>query len=232
MRHSATPDVASTPLRLNLGSGPHAEPGWINVDKSWSLRASRHQWLVEALFRVGIFDEHQRNTRWPEQVRQHDLTRGLPWMDGSAEAIYSSHMLEHFDRHEAVGLLNECRRVLQPGGVLRLALPDLNAAARRYLRASENGEPDAADALLGFLYLVPNYREMSLIRRTILRALHHPHMWMYDEASLCRMLTDAGFTGAAPVAFREGACPDLATLETRSDDVFERSTFFVEAMRP
>ena len=58
----------------------------------------------------------------------------LPFADGAAALVYASHVFEYFDRQEAPLVLREWRRVLRPGGVLRLAVPDFEAVARLYLR--------------------------------------------------------------------------------------------------
>lgn len=95
----------TAPRLLNLGCGSRFHPAWTNVDL-----VSRH----------------------PE-VMACDLSQGLPFKDGCMDAVYASHMLEHLDRAKAPELLAECRRVLRPGGVLRLAVPDLEAVARLYV---------------------------------------------------------------------------------------------------
>jgi len=68
------------------------------------------------------------------QVLECDLSHGICFPDGSMDAVYASHMLEHLDRHAVPALLAECRRVLRPGGVLRLAVPDFEAMARLYVQ--------------------------------------------------------------------------------------------------
>jgi len=52
--------------------------------------------------------------------------------DNSVELIYASHVLEHFGRNEIDQVLREWFRVLRPGGILRLAVPDFAAVALRY----------------------------------------------------------------------------------------------------
>lgn len=49
--------------------------------------------------------------------------------DGSVDAVWSSHNLEHLDAHEVPRALREFLRVLRPGGHLLLAVPDLQAVA-------------------------------------------------------------------------------------------------------
>ena len=51
--------------------------------------------------------------------------------------VYHSHLLEHFSKCDARKLLKECFRVLKTGGVIRIAVPDLEKIAREYLRNLE-----------------------------------------------------------------------------------------------
>src|SRR5437867_1291748 len=91
--------LASLPkkgLCVNLGCGYRPRKGWINVDRS----------------------------RGPEVQVVWDLTRRLPFPDSSCSAIFSEHFIEHVSKEDAARLLNECHRVLQNGGVLRLSTPD------------------------------------------------------------------------------------------------------------
>lgn len=51
--------------------------------------------------------------------------------------VYHSHLLEHFSRHNALNFAQECYRVLKPGGIIRVAVPDLERIARMYLHSLE-----------------------------------------------------------------------------------------------
>jgi SAM-dependent methyltransferase len=62
-----------------------------------------------------------------------DLGKPLPFADVSVDALYHSHVLEHLSREQAQQLIAECARVLRPGGILRVVVPDLETAARLYL---------------------------------------------------------------------------------------------------
>lgn len=87
-----------------------------------------------------------------------DLTRKLPLADRSLDAIYGYHVLEHLDRHESRALLQECRRVLRPGGWLRISTPDFKHQVASYLGALEavRARPgdSAAKTRLEFMRLV------------------------------------------------------------------------------
>lgn len=66
-------------------------------------------------------------------VLAHDLRQALPFADGAFAAVYHSHVLEHLPRERALPFLKECHRVLQPGGILRVAVPDLETIVELYL---------------------------------------------------------------------------------------------------
>lgn len=104
---------------LNLGCGSRFHDDWVNLD----VAAPAYQVLV------------------------HDAAHGLPFPDGSFDAVYQSHVLEHVARERVPALLRECFRILKPGGVLRVVVPDLEAACRAYLdalAAIDHGEAAAA----------------------------------------------------------------------------------------
>jgi glycosyltransferase involved in cell wall biosynthesis len=95
------------PRLLNLGCGDSFHSDWVNLDL-----ACAH----------------------PE-VLAYDLHLGIPFADDSFDVIYHSHVLEHLERPYAEHLARECFRALKPGGLLRVAVPDLEDIARSYLAA-------------------------------------------------------------------------------------------------
>ncbi len=62
-----------------------------------------------------------------------DLRKKLPFSENSFDLVYHSHVLEHFTCPEAKKLLGECYRVLKPGGIIRVVVPDLENITREYL---------------------------------------------------------------------------------------------------
>ena len=75
------------------------------------------------------------------EVRAWDVRRPLPFGDGTVDAVYHSHLLEHLDAGAARAFLGECFRILRPGGTIRIAVPDLEGIARAYVRALETLTP-------------------------------------------------------------------------------------------
>lgn len=63
--------------------------------------------------------------------------RKLPFEDGEADEIYSSHLIEHFDFREAFDVLKEWQRVLKPEGILIIETPDFEASCKKFLEIGE-----------------------------------------------------------------------------------------------
>lgn len=126
---------------LNLGCGYQTSPRCINID--WSvpirLKGSRLGRRIAPL----VLDGERRRAydAMDGEVLRHDLRKGIPFDSGSVDAVYHSHLLEHLDREAVPGFLAEVRRVLRPGGIHRIVVPDLERDARAYLASL-----DAADA--------------------------------------------------------------------------------------
>jgi predicted SAM-dependent methyltransferase len=94
---------------LNLGCGNRYHPKWINIDI---------------------------NAKHPN-VFSLDVCKGIPLEDNCCEAVYHSHLLEHLKRIDARFLMKECFRVLRRGGVIRVAVPDLEKICKIYLKKYE-----------------------------------------------------------------------------------------------
>src|SRR6266496_1968115 len=206
----------SRDVRINLGSGTTAPAGWINLDRSPGIFVAGVPGLRAVLRRLRILSGPQAETTWASNVRRHDVTRGLPFPDGFAEAIYASHLLEHLPRDAAVRLVQECRRVLRPHGVLRLALPDLRAMAERYVR---DGEPGAAHAFVRATGLGVEQQKRRWAR-LVGAVSGAQHKWMYDERSTVELCRSSGFAQVTVCRYRIGRCPDLAGVEHRKDSIF------------
>jgi predicted SAM-dependent methyltransferase len=102
----------------------------------------------------------------------------LPFDDGSASLVYASHVLEHFDRLSYREVLKEWFRVLAPGGVLRLAVPDFAACASIYY---EQGLKDGLTGLVGLI--VGGQRDE-----------YDFHKMIFDEPFLTKALLETGFS--------------------------------------
>ncbi|HVD25145.1 MAG TPA: methyltransferase domain-containing protein [Gaiellaceae bacterium] len=127
-------------VRLHLGSGPVRKDGWVNIDL------------------VG----DDVDLSW-------NILKPLPFSDGSVDAIFHEHVLEHLSIEDGYGLARESYRLLRPGGVLRIGVPDCGTP--------DVGWPDAPTRLLA---LHEFFAEAG-------------HQTMYDAETLGLLLRAAGF---------------------------------------
>ena len=174
-------------LYVQYGAGWSAPEGWVSFDSSPTLWLERLP-VVGRLVRVN-------SQRFPEATRFGDIVKGLPVADGSARAVYASHVLEHLSRNDVEIALANTLRILEPGGVFRLIVPDLQARARRYLVRAEANDTGAADDFMMETMLGLRARPRTLLGR--LRSLigNSDHLWMYDEAAMCALMEKVGFAG-------------------------------------
>jgi SAM-dependent methyltransferase len=172
---------ASRGLQLHIGSGESPLPGWINID-------------------AGAADLRM-DVRW-----------GLPFADRSAELVLMSHVLEHFYYPgEALAVLKDVRRVLAPGGRLRVVVPDIEKCLRAYAeddaaffaarRRTWTWWPPAGTRLEDFLA----YAGAGASPANALDG----HKYGYDFATLRRLLKRAGFRIVERSNFMASAEPRL-----------------------
>ncbi|MDQ4142592.1 MAG: class I SAM-dependent methyltransferase [Actinomycetota bacterium] len=224
---------------LNLGSGPRTSPHCVNIDWSPYLRLKRNPLAsrVAPLFLTG--KRRERFLALDRNVLVHDLRQALPMPDGSADAVYHSHVLEHFDRQLVPAFLAEIRRVLKPGGVHRVVVPDLEASCRRYLdhvdRCMDHPEAmgdhdDHVAALIeqmvrreatGSSAQPPFRRRFENWLFGDARRRGETHQWMYDSINLTTTLEAAGFREIVKVDYRSSAIPiwDEIQLDRTQDGV-------------
>jgi len=183
---------------IQIGCGQSPITGWVNYDNSPSVRLAK---LSPALIQLGgklkLLDSQSigyvRFCR-SNGIGYCDATRHIPWPDASVEAIYSSHMIEHLDRHDADLFLREARRVLRPGGVIRLSTPGL-----KQLVAAYAGHGNGDRFIESLFTCVDRPRSLLARLRDAFTGPRH-HLWLYDEPSLCALLERNGFHQATALS--------------------------------
>ena len=217
-------DAGATPTkmdRLNLGCGPYAPAGWLNLDGSWNAWLSNHSYLRKALKAIGALGKNGLGIKWNVRPIVHDLTKPLPFRKNSIAFIYAAHVIEHLYLADAQRLLHECLRVLRPGGVIRLVVPDLRSMVSTYLKNKNGGSPSrqervsAADQLnerLGFRSPAPPTGNPLFKFYSLWKDFHH-HKWMYDSDSLIGYMENAGFKAVSEKAYLQSEIPGIEEVE-------------------
>jgi len=277
--------TAVMPQMLNLGCGYRFHPAWVNVD------------IAPAAPEV---------TRW-------DVVRGIPFPDQHFDVVYHSHMIEHLRRSAVPAFLRECHRALKPGGIMRVATPDLERLCTVYLdtlRAADAADHEwmvielldqtvrekSGGGMLDYLRqqplanedfvlerigeegrgllqavrgrseahsaAAPNglkrrlgravRRQSARVREALLKNWYgadalealaigkfrlsgEVHQWLYDRASLARVLMTAGFCDPVVRGAAESAIPGWSAFSldtTTSGTVFKPDSMFMEVSKP
>ena len=195
-------------LKLHIGCGKGNLPGWINIDVDPAPLALNVLW-------------------------------GLPFPDRSASHVFVSHMLEHlFFPRDVRFFLAELRRVVAPGGVVRIVVPDIGKCIEAYTsndrlffasrRETWDWWPENATRLEDFLAYAGVGAEPAY--------LFEAHKYGYDLETLAKVLGEAGFEHVRQSAYMASDDPAL-----RVDDVSavakaqygeHHYSLFVEATAP
>jgi hypothetical protein len=173
--------------RLNFGCGPQPLPGWFNVDRQPG----------------------------PGIDLVADVRGGLPLPPHGMDCAVAMHVLQDLAWPEIVPALVELRRVLMPGGVLRIGVPDLDRAIDAY-RAGRHD-----------YFHVPDRDARCLGAKLVTQIIWYGSVrtpFTFDFA--CELLGRAGFRAPTRCSFGHSASGDaaLTALDNR-----ERETLFVEA---
>ena len=188
-------------LLVNIGSGKMGKEGWINVD---------------------LFPARGVNC-------VYDSRKSLPFANESVKAIFTEHFFEHIDYTEEVPLfLRECWRVLEPGGVIRIIVPDSEKYIRAYcegwdaLRVLRGVKEDGVDP-----YFPNTYKNAMELFNTVFRQ-EYQHKWMYDFDNLRDVLEHFGFADVARCVVGESRLEGLA-IDTPAR---AHESLYVEASKP
>jgi len=201
-------DAGTRGLRLHIGCGKGHLPGWINIDVHPAPLAL-------------------------------NVLRGLPFADGAATHVFVSHLLEHlYYPRDVQAFLAELRRVLAPGGIVRIVVPDIQQCIEAYTnrdreffasrRETWPWWPENPTRLEDFLAYAGAGPEPAY--------LFEAHKYGYDFETLERVLAAAGFTAVTPSTYMASAHPEL-----RVDDISAVAramygqryySLFVEASKP
>ncbi len=167
-------------LSVNLGSGGTGLPGWINID------ARPHHADIYIAY---------------------DIRRSLPFENGHVKRIFAEHVIEHIDfRDDIPQVFREFHRVLEPGGTVRIIVPDV----ARFISAYVHRSREEFAALRWNLDTLPSdiYTPLHIVNHLFHQNGEHLFGWDFETMEFA--LKRAGFTDIRKQSFRVSVDPVLA----------------------
>lgn len=163
---------------LHLGAGRDVRAGWVNVDV-WPTDPPKVEGAT---------------------VVNHDLRTGLPVPPASCRRIYSSHFFEHLPWDAGESLLSQCFEALAIDGRFRMAVPDFELLARKYV---EGDEEFFASAMPRSGFPIHSRPGAESIIDWINYGIYQDteHVCMFDGQKAVRLLTATGFRDARVTPF-------------------------------
>ncbi len=143
-----------------------------------------------------------------------DLSRRLPLPDNRFAGAQCEHVFEHFTQEDGLALAREVHRVLAPGGIFRVIVPDAGLLLDRYVnRPAElvNYRPGTAmEVVNGF------FRQ------------RYEHQFLYDFETLEATLQSAGFNSVTRSKCRQSSLLELTGID---EPAYEWESLYVEAQK-
>jgi len=181
---------------------------WENFDASVTLKIER----IPLLGRL-----YTKNPqRFPPNVKPGDIVKGLPVPEGSCRGVYASHVLEHLALEDFHAALDNTKRLLGPDGIFRVVVPDLEWAAREYVRRLEAGDTQANALFLQATGLGAIRRGRGVFGLVHKWLNTSEHLWMWDAESLAHALRQHGFAGIRRCGFGDCLDPMFALVESQA----------------
>lgn len=164
-----------------------------------------------------------------------NATQRMPFQNNTFDFIFTEHMIEHIGYRSARQFVQECYRVLRPGGVLRVSTPDLGVVTAMYANPVAlpvdryidflTRRTEAASSLTKKAFAVNNY------------FYNWGHTFLFDRGTLATVLEAAGFTTLTWHAPQESDHVELRGLEKHGllvgDEEFNAwQSMTVEATKP
>lgn len=186
------------PVKITIGSGLKPVDGWINTDVVW---------------RGGGY---------------LDATRPWPIPAGSVDFIYADNVIEHLTLAQGRLAFKHAFEALKPGGVIRLATPDVGAVASQYLENGELAEEGMArNRELGHSDF---YHSVQLLQQVFVGHKHYLG-FCYDYESISSEMAKVGFD-VHRAASGQSDYPELKNLEARQHPAEQATCLIVEGIRP
>jgi predicted SAM-dependent methyltransferase len=179
--------AASGISKLQLGSGSAVPEGWLGTD---------------------IFPQSDR-------VMYLDAAKPYPFGDDTFEYVHSEHLIEHLSWQEGLSMLRECRRVMKPGGTIRVATPDLEVLIGLYTNQGDPLNKRYVEWITDACLDGVNVYKAAFVINNAFR--NWGHQFLYDGETLEMAMRAAGFTDIVRRRVGESEDENLRGIESHGE---------------
>lgn len=120
-----------------------------------------------------------------------DATLPFPFPDHCFDFVFSEHMIEHIPFKYGLHMLAECKRVLKPGGVVRIATPNLRNIIGLITSPTPETNRYLDWSLEKFQLPTGQYPKAPIVINTFFHSWGH--QFLYDPETLTQAMTQSGF---------------------------------------
>lgn len=198
-------------IKLHLGAFDQSLPGWINTDVTPHIFVSKIPMVPLLMRKLNLMDDvryQQHKQGVFSKLRHMDLTKPLAIKSETTEAVFSSHVFEHLFIDEVLRLVQEIKRILIPGGVCRVVVPDLE----KLLTVFDPQDP--SEFLKG------------VFEATSRSGIKNHHHTGFTGPYLKKIFSESGFSKTSLCSYKKGLCPDVEKLDNRPEE-----SIFFEAVK-
>ena len=177
-------------IKINFGCGNAPIKDWLNIDNSPAIKLANSPILYGLIKSFKLINTEQaKNVEWNKvnKILFADATKKMQFQDNTVDCIYTSHMLEHLSRDEAIFFLTEAYRVLKKNAILRVAIPDLRKLIDCYINDGN------ATKFMEKMHTHPPKLDNLKSKLQLFAYGYRQHQWMYDGSSLSLLLKKLGF---------------------------------------
>ena len=168
---------------LQYGCGFSGPDEWLNYDASPMI-------ILRKIPILGKIIQIKRNLYVQKNIKHGNIVKGFSKHNGSCNAVYCSHILEHLTHDEFIIAIENTYLLLKEGGIFRLVMPDLKKLCDDYLLNESN--PEASNEFINGtgMGIKKQRKFIDRIKRVFANS---GHLWLWDYNSTKKILTMCGF---------------------------------------
>lgn len=194
-------------IYVHYGCGQCAPAEWQNFDVSPTLR-------LQNTPVVGRVLKNKLGQVFDDNVQYGDVTKGLPGIkDNSVDGAYCSHVLEHMSLEDFRLAIANTYKMLKPGGVFRMIMPDLKVLVDDYIADKEKGDPEASIRFIKRTIMGMDKRPPTWLGKSKQVFGYLGHLWLWDKESTINEFKKAGFKTIREIEFNDSPDPMFKLVE-------------------